>query len=123
MSRASRVVVLRACLAESAPDGRREFFGSFLKFGTTVAFILAAIVCTTTITLVGDEGKLEGWWRLPFLLTIPLGLTALWIRTRLVEAPVFAEASAQKETRSPRCGRCWPRTGGSCWCWPGLWCC
>lgn len=89
-------------IAESAPDMRRGFFGSFLEFGTTVGFILAAIVCTTTITLVGDEGMLEGWWRLPFLLTIPLGLTALWIRTRLVEAPVFAEASAHRETlKSP----------------------
>ncbi|MFZ3415146.1 MFS transporter [Arthrobacter sp. 3Tela_A] len=89
-------------MAESAPDKRRGFFGSFLEFGTTVGFILAAIVCTTTITLVGDEGMLEGWWRLPFLLTIPLGLTALWIRTRLVEAPVFAEASAHRETlKSP----------------------
>ncbi|MER1995151.1 MAG: hypothetical protein ABTA24_01465 [Arthrobacter sp.] len=75
--------------------------GRSWEFGTTMCFILATIVCTT-ITLVGDEGMLEGWWRQPFLLTIPLGLTAPWIRTRLVEAPVFAEASAHKEAlKSP----------------------
>ncbi|WP_461170196.1 MFS transporter [Arthrobacter sp. Z1-15] len=74
-------------MAESAPDKRRGFFGSFLEFGTTVGFILAAIVCTTLIAVVGDAGMEAGWWRLPFLLTIPLGLTALWIRTRLTEAP------------------------------------
>ncbi|WP_312099802.1 MFS transporter [Corynebacterium dentalis] len=85
-------------MAESAPDKRRGFFGSFLEFGTTVGFILAAIVCTTLIAIVGDAGMEAGWWRLPFLLTIPLGLTALWIRTRLVEAPVFAEASQHEET-------------------------
>lgn len=89
-------------MAESAPDRRRGFLGSFLEFGTTVGFMLAAVVCTTLITLVGDQGMEDGWWRLPFLLTIPLGLTALWIRTRLGEAPVFSEASEQAETtRSP----------------------
>lgn len=103
MGRAYRVVVLRGYVGgESAPDKRRGFFRPFLEFGTTVGFILAAIVFTTTITIVGDERMLEGRWRLPFLLTIPLGLTALWIRTRLVEAPVFAGASADRETlKSP----------------------
>lgn len=89
-------------MAESAPDRRRGFLGSFLEFGTTVGFMLAAIVCTSLIAMVGDKAMQDGWWRLPFLLTIPLGLTALWIRTRLVEAPVFSEASVHRETmRSP----------------------
>ena len=89
-------------MAESAPDRRRGFLGSFLEFGTTVGFMLAAIVCTTLIAIVGDDGMVDGWWRVPFLLTIPLGLTALWIRTRLVEAPVFSEASQHEETtRTP----------------------
>lgn len=84
-------------MAESAPDRRRGFFGSFLEFGTISGFVLAAICCTTLITIVGEDGMLGGWWRLPFLLSIPLGLTALWIRTRLVEAPVFSEASSHGE--------------------------
>ena len=89
-------------IAESVPDRRRGFFGSFLEFGTTVGFILAAIVCTTLIAIVGDAGMEASWWRLPFLLTIPLGLTALWIRTRLTEAPVYTEASEHEETtKSP----------------------
>ncbi|WP_298254670.1 MFS transporter [uncultured Arthrobacter sp.] len=88
-------------MAECAPDRRRGFFGSFLEFGTTVGFILAAVVCTSLITIVGDQGMEDGWWRLPFLLTIPLGLTALWIRTRLAEAPVFSEASESRETAKP----------------------
>ena len=62
-------------MAESAPDRGRGFLilPGVRHHG---GLILAAIVCTTT-TIVGDEGMLEGWWRLPFLLTIPLGLTAL----------------------------------------------
>lgn len=85
-------------MAESAPDQRRGFLGSFLEFGTTVGFILAAIVCTTLITVVGDDGMTAGWWRLPFLLTIPLGMTALYIRTRLGEPKVFSEATEEHET-------------------------
>ncbi|WP_417217718.1 MFS transporter [Arthrobacter sp.] len=85
-------------MAESAPDQRRGFLGSFLEFGTTVGFILAAIVCTVLITVVGDDGMAAGWWRLPFLLTIPLGMTALYIRTRLGEPKVFSEATGENET-------------------------
>lgn len=89
-------------MAESAPDQRRGFLGSFLEFGTTVGFILAAIVCTTLITIVGDDGMTAGWWRLPFLLTIPLGMTALYIRTRLGEPKVFSEAAGENEiTKTP----------------------
>ena len=89
-------------MAEYAPDRRRGFFGSFLEFGTTTGFILAAIVCTSLTTIVGDQAMMDGWWRLPFLLTVPLGLTALYIRTRLHEPEVYAEASESSEiTKSP----------------------
>ncbi|WP_258191104.1 hypothetical protein [Arthrobacter sp. PAMC25284] len=58
-----------------------------MEFGTTVGFILAGILCTGLVSIVGEQGMLDGWWRLPFLVTIPLGIIALWIRTRLDEAP------------------------------------
>ena len=48
----------------------------------------------------------SGRWRLQFLLTIPLGLTALWIRIRLTEAPVYTEASAHKETTKSPAASC-----------------
>ncbi|MFB0834643.1 MFS transporter [Arthrobacter halodurans] len=89
-------------MAEYAPDRRRGFLGSFLEFGTTVGFILAAIVCTSLITIVGEQAMMDGWWRVPFLLTVPLGLTALYIRTRLGEPQVFSEATESQEiTKSP----------------------
>ncbi|MET1034412.1 MAG: MFS transporter, partial [Arthrobacter sp.] len=89
-------------MAEYAPDRRRGFLGSFLEFGTTVGFILAAIVCTSLITIVGEQAMMDGWWRVPFLLTVPLGLTALYIRTRLGEPQVFSEATESREiSKSP----------------------
>jgi MHS family proline/betaine transporter-like MFS transporter len=85
-------------MAEYAPDKRRGFFGSFLEFGTLAGTGAAALVCTLLTMVVGTDGMTDGWWRLPFLLTLPLGAVALWLRVRLQEPPVFSEASEHHET-------------------------
>jgi MFS transporter, MHS family, proline/betaine transporter len=85
-------------MAESAPDKQRGFYGSFLELGTLAGTTAGASLCTVMILLVGDDGMLAGWWRLPFLVTLPLGLVALWLRVRLTEPEVFSEAAAKHET-------------------------
>ncbi|GAB3562939.1 MFS transporter [Spelaeicoccus albus] len=87
-------------MAEHAPDNRRGFFGSFLEFGTFSGATAAAILCTALELNFGDDGMLAGWWRLPFLCTLPLGLVALWIRTKLEDPDVFTEAAESNETES-----------------------
>ncbi|MGY3127522.1 MHS family proline/betaine transporter-like MFS transporter [Agrococcus sp. UYP33] len=86
-------------MAEHAPDDRRGFWGSFLEFGTLLGFSLAAILVTALEAIVGSDGMEAGWWRLPFLLTLPLGLIALAMRARLHESAVFEEAKEQ-DTRT-----------------------
>ncbi|MGC5076409.1 MFS transporter [Agrococcus sp. DT81.2] len=86
-------------MAEHAPDDRRGFWGSFLEFGTLLGFSLAAILVTALEWIVGTEGMEAGWWRLPFLLTLPLGLVAIAMRARLHESAVFEEAKEQ-DTRT-----------------------
>lgn len=78
-------------MAEHAPDNRRGFYGSFLEFGTLVGFSGAAILCTGLTLLVGEDAMLGGWWRLPFLLTLPLGLIALWMRRHVEEPETFTD--------------------------------
>ena len=85
-------------MAEYAPDKRRGFFGSFLEFGTLTGTGGAALICTILTIIVGTDGMVAGWWRLPFLLTLPLGGVALWLRVRLKEPPVFSEAAGHHET-------------------------
>ncbi|MFW6600388.1 MFS transporter [Propionibacteriaceae bacterium Y2011] len=86
-------------MAEHAPDDRRGFWGSFLEFGTLLGFSAAAILVTAMEFIIGAEGMEAGWWRLPFLLTLPLGLVALLLRSKLHESETFTEAQEQ-DTRS-----------------------
>lgn len=86
-------------MAEHAPDDRRGFWGSFLEFGTLLGFSLAAILVTALEFIVGSDGMEAGWWRLPFLLTLPLGIVALLMRKNLHDSETFTEAQAQ-DTRT-----------------------
>lgn len=85
-------------MAEHAPDNKRGKYGSFLEFGTLTGFSAAAILCTTLTLVVGEDGMLAGWWRLPFLLTLVLGGIALWMRRHLQESETFTEDSAHTDT-------------------------
>ncbi len=86
-------------MAEHAPDDRRGFWGSFLEFGTLLGYSVAAILVTGLELVVGPEGMAEGWWRLPFLITLPLGIVALLMRAKLHDPEIFTEAH-QHDTRT-----------------------
>lgn len=81
-------------MAEHAPDNRRGFYGSFLEFGTLAGFSAAAVLCTGLTLIVGEDGMLAGWWRLPFALTLLLGAVGLWMRRHLHESETFTADSA-----------------------------
>lgn len=78
-------------MAEHAPDNRRGFYGSFLEFGTLAGFSAAAIFTTSLTLAVGQQAMMDGWWRLPFLCTLPLGLIALWMRSNVDEPETFTD--------------------------------
>ena len=87
-------------MAESAPDNRRGFWGSFLEFGTLLGFSAAAILVTVMEWTLGHEFMADWGWRIPFWLTLPLGLFALWMRTKLHESETFEEAKAEGTRKS-----------------------
>lgn len=92
-------------MAEHAPDNRRGFYGSFLEFGTLAGFSGAAILVTTLTLVVGEDGMMDGWWRLPFLLTLPLGLIAVWLRRSTDEPDTFTEDVAGAQSGQTQTAR------------------
>lgn len=89
-------------IAESTPPHRRGFFGSFTPFGSTFGFAVAAMVVAVFTSAVGSDGMTEWWWRMPFLLCLPLALLCLWARARLEDTPEFTKT--KKEGRQAK----WP---------------
>ncbi|MCX4406480.1 MULTISPECIES: MFS transporter [unclassified Streptomyces] len=76
-------------MTEFAPPGRRGLYGSWQSFTVALGLLGGAGVAALSATVL-SQGQLGDWgWRLPFLLTLPLGLVALWLRLRLDETPVF----------------------------------
>ncbi|MFJ2240488.1 MFS transporter [Streptomyces sp. NPDC087859] len=78
-------------MTEFAPPGRRGLYGSWQSFTVALGLLGGAGVAALLATVL-TERQLGDWgWRLPFLLTLPMGLTALWLRLRLDETPAFRE--------------------------------
>lgn len=78
-------------IAESAPAGRRGFFAAWhtatlavgVGFGLGVGGVLNLL----------PSGQLDdGWWRLAFLVALPLSLVGFYLRSRVGESPLYVEA-------------------------------
>jgi MHS family proline/betaine transporter-like MFS transporter len=83
-----------ALMTEFAPPGRRGLYGAWQSFTVALGLLGGAGVAALVAT-VASEAQLQAWgWRLPFLLAVPLGLLALWLRLRLDESPSFRRERA-----------------------------
>ncbi len=80
-----------AFIAEYAPDRKRGFYCSFLEFGTTGGFVLAAGMVTTLQFALPPEAMSAWGWRIPFLIAGPLGLVGLYLRSKLEDTPAFQQ--------------------------------
>ncbi|MFJ8504555.1 MFS transporter [Streptomyces avermitilis] len=84
-------------MTEFAPPGRRGLYGSWQSFTVALGLLCGAGVAALLAVFL-SEPQLSSWgWRLPFLLTLPLGLGALWLRLRLEETPAFASGRAHPD--------------------------
>lgn len=80
---------------ESAPAGRRGWYGMFPQLGPSVGFILAnGLFLILLFTL--DEAQFRSFgWRIPFLASAVLVLVGLYVRLSLSETPAFKRALMQ----------------------------
>ncbi|MDI9897449.1 MFS transporter [Rhodococcus sp. IEGM 1381] len=84
-------------LAESAPNGRRGFFGAFTPVGVALGGGTAALVAGLTSTILTDEQVRDFGWRIPFLLALPLIALTLVARSKLEDSHEFLAASEREE--------------------------
>lgn len=76
---------------ESAPPGRRGFFGSFVQVGVPMGVVLANVVFLTAGVWISPEGFLAWGWRIPFLISLALVGVGIYVQFNLEESAVFEE--------------------------------
>ncbi|MFC9842849.1 MFS transporter [Streptomyces sp. NPDC060223] len=84
--------------AEHATE-RRGLWASFTNAGAPAGMALSTVVLSATSGAVGEEAFLSWGWRIPFLLSVVLLAVGLFVRLRVTETPVFAEAEKQAEKK------------------------
>ncbi|MFJ6658124.1 MFS transporter [Streptomyces sp. NPDC091377] len=78
-----------ALMTEFAPPGRRGLYGAWQSFTVALGLLGGAGVAAVLASALTEQ-QVQSWgWRVPFLLAVPLGLGALWLRLRLDETPSF----------------------------------
>lgn len=82
-------------IAESTPDKKRGFMSSGLEVGTLIGYITGASFVTLLTFILGQETMLAWGWRIPFIVSAPLGLVAVYLRNNLEETPAFEEMQEQ----------------------------
>ncbi|MDV8070904.1 MFS transporter [Rhodococcus sp. IEGM 1366] len=76
-------------VVEHAPRGWRGRYGSLSPAAVGIGTATAAIV-SLVVTSSVSEADLASWgWRIPFLLSGPLGIIAIFLRMRIEETPEF----------------------------------
>jgi MFS family permease len=79
---------------ESAPRGRKAWFGMFPQLGPPIGFLLANGLFLILLASLSIEQFRTWGWRLPFLGSTVLVLIGLYVRMSLTETPAFARAMA-----------------------------
>jgi MFS family permease len=89
-------------VAEHVPDERRGFFTSFIQITATFGLFMSLLVILGVQQILGAEAFEEWGWRIPFLLSIVLVATSLYIRLRMKESPIFSTLKSRGQTsRTP----------------------
>ncbi|MDN6124218.1 MAG: MFS transporter [Brevibacterium sp.] len=86
-------------VSEFAPDKSRGFWAAWLDVGSYFGFATGAgtVAITTVIStsVAGETAMVDGGWRIPFLIAIPLDAAAIWFRMKIPETPSFEAAVAE----------------------------
>jgi len=91
-------------LVEHAPPGRRALQGSFAGLTAGAGILLGSAIGSALFGLYTPQQVLDGAWRLPFLLSVPLGLSLALLRSTLPDDAPAAAASVTARATSAATG-------------------
>lgn len=76
---------------ESAPEGKRGLFASFVQAGGATGTVLGALAAFL-VALLPNEQFLSWGWRIPFIITVIIFVIGLYIRLKVEESPIYVSA-------------------------------
>jgi MFS transporter, MHS family, proline/betaine transporter len=79
-------------VVEQAPDRKRGMIVGFLPLGNLGGFIAAGLLVTALQAWMSNHDWLTWGWRVPLLVSAPLGVVAVYMRMRLEESPAYQQA-------------------------------
>ncbi|MEV6806738.1 MFS transporter [Streptomyces sp. NPDC051132] len=86
--------------AEHTRSPRRGLWSGLTQLGAPLGSVLSAGTVTLVSALPDDQFRAWGW-RVPFLLSIVLPATGLFVRRKIAESPLFAQARREPAARPP----------------------
>ena len=79
-------------ITESAPAGKRGFYGAFAQAGVPVGVVLANLAFLISSTSMSAETFAAWGWRVPFILSIALVGLGLFVKFRVEDSVAFRSA-------------------------------
>lgn len=76
-------------MTEFAPPGKRGIYGAWQSFTVSLGLLTGVGLVALLAHFLTPEQLTQWGWRIPFLLALPMGLIALWLRFQLDETPAF----------------------------------
>ena len=88
-------------MTEFAPRTKRGLYGAWQSFTVALGLLAGAGLAAVLATTLSREALSDWGWRVPFLVALPLGLVALWLRLKLDETPSFTRVQEQAQPAEP----------------------
>jgi MHS family proline/betaine transporter-like MFS transporter len=82
-------------IVEQAPDRKRGMVVGLLPLGNLAGFVAAGLIVTGLQTWLPSHDMPTWGWRVPLLLSAPLGLVAVFMRMRLDESRAYQGESQE----------------------------
>ncbi|GAA1548224.1 MFS transporter [Kribbella hippodromi] len=87
-------------MTEFAPRTKRGLYGAWQSLTVALGLLAGAGLAAILATVLSTQALHDWGWRVPFLVALPLGLVALWLRLRLEETPSFTRVQEEPPAAS-----------------------